>query len=43
MILALEIALGFVMPLEWVAAGKRWIWMRVVTKPLSLILVNRDF
>ncbi len=39
MILALEIALGFVMPLEWVAAGKRWIWMRVVTKPLSLILL----
>lgn len=39
MILALEAALAIVMPLEWIAAGKRWVWMRVVTKPLSLILL----
>ncbi|MDX9851460.1 MAG: lysoplasmalogenase [Anaerolineaceae bacterium] len=43
MILALEIALAISMPLEWLAAGKRWIWMRVVTKPLSLILLIMIF
>lgn len=39
MILPLAIVLAIVMLLEWVAAGKRWIRMRVVTKPLSLILL----
>jgi len=39
MILPLAIALSVVMPLDWVAAGKRWIRLRVVTKPLALILL----
>jgi len=39
MIPYLAIILGLVMPLEWVSAGKRWVRMRVVTKPLSLILL----
>lgn len=39
MTLPLTIALALVMPLEWVAAEKRWTWVRVVTKPLSLILL----
>lgn len=43
MILALKVALAIGMPLEWVAAGKRWTWMRVVTKPLSLILLVAIF
>ncbi|PKO06192.1 MAG: hypothetical protein CVU41_08790 [Chloroflexi bacterium HGW-Chloroflexi-3] len=39
MIFPLAIALAFVMPLEWVAAGKRWIKVRLITKPLSLSLL----
>lgn len=39
MTLPLTIALAFVLPLEWVAAEKRWTMVRVVTKPLSLILL----
>lgn len=39
MILVLEIVLAFIMPLDWVAAGKSWIKVRVVTKPLILILL----
>ena len=43
MILGLKIALAIIMPIEWVAAGKRWIRMRIVTKPLSLILLIMIF
>ncbi|MBW6471736.1 MAG: lysoplasmalogenase [Anaerolineaceae bacterium] len=39
MIPYLVIVLGLIMPLEWVAAGKRWIKVRFITKPLSLILL----
>jgi len=39
MILSLGTALGLVMLTEWIAAGKRWIKVRVITKPLSLILL----
>ncbi len=39
MILPLGVALAIVMPLEWVSAGKHWIRLRVVTKPLSLLLL----
>jgi uncharacterized membrane protein YhhN len=39
MIPFLAIIMAFVLLLEWVAAGKRWIKVRVVTKPLSLILL----
>lgn len=33
------ILLGLVMLIEWVAAGKRWIRLRVVTKPLSMLIL----
>lgn len=39
MIPYLAIFLVFVLFLEWIAAGKRWIKVRVVTKPFSLILL----
>ena len=39
MIPYMAIVLGLVMPLEWVAAGKHWIRVRFITKPLSLILL----
>jgi uncharacterized membrane protein YhhN len=39
MISYMVIVLGLVMPLEWVAAGKSWIRVRFITKPLSLILL----
>ena len=39
MILALEIVLAFVMLSEWIAAGKRWVRVRFVTKPLSLLIL----
>ncbi len=39
MTIPLAIVLAFVMLLEWVAAGNRWIKLRVVTKPLSMILL----
>jgi len=39
MILPLQIALAIIMPIEWVAAGKRWVRIRMITKPLSLILL----
>lgn len=39
MILPFGIALAIIMPLEWVAAGKRWNRIRVISKPLSLLLL----
>lgn len=39
MIPYMAIVLGLVMPWEWLAAGKRWIKVRFITKPLSLILL----
>ena len=39
MIPYMAIVLGLVMPMEWVAAGKRWTKVRFITKPLSLILL----
>jgi uncharacterized membrane protein YhhN len=43
MTLPLGIALAIIMPVEWLAAGKRWIRLRVVTKPLSLLLLLAIF
>jgi uncharacterized membrane protein YhhN len=39
MILPLGVALAIIMPLEWISAGKHWIRLRVVTKPLSILLL----
>lgn len=39
MALTLGIFLAFLMPLEWVAAGKHWVKVRYVTKPLSLLFL----
>ena len=37
------IALGIVMVFEWVAAGKSWIRVRRISKPLSLIILIAMF
>lgn len=37
------IALGIIMPIEWVAAGKRWIRLRVISKPLSMMILIAMF
>ena len=37
------LSLAIIMPLEWVAAGKSWIRLRVITKPLSLIILIAMF
>lgn len=37
------LSLAIIMPLEWVAAGKSWIRLRVITKPLSLVILIAMF
>lgn len=37
------IALGIIMPFEWVAAGKSWIRARRISKPLSLMILIAMF
>jgi uncharacterized membrane protein YhhN len=33
------IALGIFMPLDWLAAGKRWVKFRVFSKPVSMLIL----